>query len=68
MMVSYKKLWHLLIERDMNKTELQKASKISTSTFAKLSKGEPVNMNILLKICDVLKCNITDIVDYEPPK
>jgi DNA-binding Xre family transcriptional regulator len=64
--VSYKKLWHLLIDKDMSKMDLQAAAHISTTTLSKLSKGENISTNMLSKICKTLKCNISDIVDYIP--
>ena len=60
---SYKKLWKLLIDKDMNKKMLGKAANVSTSSITKLSKGESVNMDVLIRICDVLECDITDIVE-----
>lgn len=63
MEVSYKKLWKILIDRDMKKKDLQSAAGISWATVAKLSKGEPVSMAVLMKICKTLNCNIGDIVD-----
>lgn len=69
MTISYKKLWKLLIDRNMTKTDLRKATKrankseISSSTIAKLSKGKNVNTEVLIKICETLKCNISDIMD-----
>ena len=66
MMVDYHNLWHLLIDKDMSKAQLRKAVGISTSTFAKLSKGEPVTMSTLTKICDVLHCELNQIVNYKP--
>lgn len=66
MEVSYKKLWKLLIDRDMKKKDLQAAAGISWTTVTKLSKGEPVSMEVLMKICKLLNCNIGDIVDLIP--
>lgn len=63
MSVSYKKLWKLLIDHNMNKGELAKATKMSASTLAKLGKNETVSMDILVRICTVLKCDIGDIVE-----
>ena len=63
MIVSYNKLWKLLIDKGMNKTQLGLATGISTSTISKLGKNEQVSMDSLLKICKVLNCNIGDIVD-----
>lgn len=66
MMVDYHNLWHLLIDKDMSKAQLKKAVGISTRTFAKLSKGEPVTMSTLTKICDVLHCELNQIVNCKP--
>ena len=63
MSVSYKKLWKLLIDHNMNKGELAKATKMSANTLAKLGKNETVAMDILVRICTVLKCDIGDIVE-----
>lgn len=63
MSVSYKPLWKLLIDRDMNKTELRKAAGISTSALAKLGKNENVNTEVLVKICNVLKCDISEVIE-----
>ena len=62
MKISYKKLWKLLIDRDMNKSELRDMTNISQSTLAKLSKDENVTTDILLRICKALNCDIGDIV------
>lgn len=66
MAYSYKKLWKLLIDKNMNKVALRDAIDITPATLAKLSKNQPVNMEVLAKICKELKCNIGDIVDYIP--
>ena len=63
MSVSYKKLWKLLIDHNMNKGELAKATKMSANTLAQLGKNETVSMDILVRICTVLKCDIGDIVE-----
>jgi DNA-binding Xre family transcriptional regulator len=65
--VSYKKLWKILIDRDMNKKNLRELTGISTASIAKLTKGENTNTDILVKICHVLDCNIGDIMDIYPP-
>lgn len=65
MTISYKKLWKLLIDKDMKKKDLILAAGISASSMAKLSKGENVNTSILLKICGALDCNIYDIMEVE---
>lgn len=62
MIISYDNLWKLLIDKHMNKSELAKKTKISTSTIAKMSRGEPVAMTVLVRICDYLNCDIGDIV------
>ena len=66
MKISYKKLWHLLLDRDLNKRTLHKMTGISTSTIAKLSKGQNVNTDVLVKICETLNCGINDIMDIVP--
>ena len=66
MAVSYKKLWKLLIDKDMRKQDLRAAAKISSSSIAKLSKGENVNTEILVKICKALNCDVSDIMEILP--
>ena len=63
MSVSYKPLWKLLIDREMNKTELRKAAGISTSALAKLGKNETVGMDVMLRLCKVFHCDIGDIME-----
>ena len=63
MIVSYKKLWKLLIDKDMKKKDLRIATGMTTTALAKLGKNEHVNTEILAKICKVLECNIEDIVE-----
>ena len=63
MAVSYNKLWKLLIDKGMTKTDLRLATDMSTSTLAKLGKNETVSMDIMLRICSVLECSFDDIVD-----
>lgn len=65
MKISYNKLWKLMIDRGMNKSELRELTGIGTNTLAKLSKNQPVSMEVLLKICEKLNCNFGDIVDCE---
>jgi len=60
---SYKKLWKLLIDKNMNKRMLSEQAGISNTTVAKLGKGDNVNMEVLLKICKALNCDISDIVE-----
>ncbi|GHU63510.1 hypothetical protein AGMMS49983_07120 [Clostridia bacterium] len=66
MSVSYKKLWKLLIDKDMKKKDLMAAADISWQTVAKLNKGENVGVAILEKICGVLGCDIGDIAEMVP--
>lgn len=63
MPVSYNKLWKLLIDHKMNKSDLGKAAKMSPNTIAKLGKNETVSLDILVRICEVLNCDIGDIVE-----
>jgi len=64
MAVSYNKLWKLLIDKNMSKTQLIKAAKISTNAMAKLGKNEDVRVEVLVKICSVLDCTMDDIMDF----
>ena len=61
--VSYKKLWKLLIDKDMKRKDLREATGISTASMAKLSKNENLTTDVLLRICDALKCYISDIME-----
>ena len=63
MQISYRKLWILLAEKELNRTMLQNMTGLSSASIAKLSKNENVNTATLLKICSSLKCNLGDIVD-----
>ena len=63
---SYKKLWHILIDRNMTKSQLRKAANITTNALANLGKDESVPVETLEKICGVLGCTIDDIMDFEP--
>ncbi len=66
MEVSYKKLWKLLIDKNMKKKDLQAQARISWSSISKLSKGETVSMEVLIKICQALNCDIGDVVEFIP--
>lgn len=66
MSVCYKKLWKMLIDRDMKKKDLQAKSGVSWASISKLSKGETVSMDVLIKICKVLDCDIGDIMELIP--
>lgn len=61
--ISYDKLWKLLIDKKMNRTELKEKSGISTASLAKLGKNENLTTSVLIKICNALDCNIGDIMD-----
>lgn len=63
MKISYKKLWMLLIQKDITKVTLRKDLCISAGTMSKLNKGEEVALSILLRICDYLDCDIGDICE-----
>lgn len=63
MAVSYTKLWKLLIDKNMSKTQLIREAKISTNAMAKLGKNEDVRVEVLVKICNALECNIEDIIE-----
>lgn len=63
-MVCYKKLWKLLIDRNMNKKDLIKISGISTTSIAKLTKGENITTDVLCKICKALNCDFKDIMEF----
>lgn len=63
MVISYKKLWKSLIDKDMKKQGLRMAAQLSSSTVAKLSHGENVSTAVFLKICTALECDIADIME-----
>ena len=63
MRMGYNKLWKLLIDKDMKKSDLRKVAGVSSSSLAKLGKGENVTTDVLLKICGALECDISDIVE-----
>ena len=63
MTISYKKLWKLLIDKDMKKKDLQKAAGISAASITKLGKNEHVNTEIIEKICASLQCDVSDIME-----
>jgi DNA-binding Xre family transcriptional regulator len=64
--VSYKKLWKLLIDRDLKKRYLQETAKLSASTMSKLNKGQNIQTDVLVRICRALKCDIADIMEVLP--
>ena len=59
--ISYKKLWVLLIEKDITRAQMRRDLKIATGTMSKLNKGEEVALSVLLRICEYLDCDIGDI-------
>jgi DNA-binding Xre family transcriptional regulator len=63
MATSYKKLWKLLIDRDMKKKDLRILTGLSSSTIAKMTKNEAVSTDVLVKVCSVLNCDIGDIIE-----
>ena len=63
MAVSYDRLWHLLIDRHMSKTQLVREANISTNAMAHLGKNEDVRVEVLVKICNVLNCTMDDIME-----
>ena len=65
MPITYKKLWKLLIDKEMNKTQLRDAAGISGNVIAKLGKNEPVSLESLLKIAETLDVDIGDIINLE---
>ena len=63
---SYNKLWHILIDRNMTKTQLREAANITTNAMANLGRNESVPVETLEKICGVLNCTLDDIMDFDP--
>mgnify|MGYP003452487577 FL=1 len=68
MAVSYKKLWKLLIDKDMKKKDLSEKAKISNYTIRKLMRGDNVTTDVLVKICSALDCTMDDILDIVPER
>ena len=66
MAVSYKKLWKLLIDKNLKKKDLRAATGISSASIAKLGKNENVTTDVLVRICNALECELTDIMELEP--
>lgn len=66
MAVSYKRLWKLLIDKDMKKKDLAELAKLSSYTINKLNRGDNVNTDTLVKICAVLNCTFDDIMEMVP--
>ncbi len=66
MAVNYNRLWKMLIDKGMNKTQLREAAKIGTATLSRLNKSEHVAMEVIEKICSVLECQPSDIMEFIP--
>ena len=65
MVIKYSKLWKLLIDKNMKKTELIKLAGISSNAMANMGKGKNVSTDVLCKICNILNCNVEDIIEIE---
>lgn len=68
MKVSYKRLWVMLIEKDITKVQLKRDLGLSPGTMSKLAKGEEVSMSVLIRICEYLDCDIGDVCQLIPEK
>lgn len=68
MTISYNKLWKLLIDKNMTKTQLRLATGMTSNALAKLGKDESVQLDILVKICEVLDCGLNDIIELKHTK
>lgn len=64
MKISYNNLWKLMIYKGLNKSELREITGIGTNTLAKLSKNQPVSMEVLMKVCEKLDCDLTDVCEF----
>ncbi len=65
MNINYNKLWHLLANNNMTKTDLQRAIKCSSNTIGKMTRNETISMKNLVEICNLFKCQVSDIVTIE---
>lgn len=63
MIISYNRLWHLMLDKKMNKQDLKRATGISTASIAKLGKGENITTDVLVKICKALDCELHEIME-----
>ena len=68
MTISYKKLWKLLIDKEMNKQDLRKKARVSSATIARMTRGESATTETLRKICEALECDTTDIMEIVEAK
>jgi DNA-binding Xre family transcriptional regulator len=66
--ICYKKLWKVLIDKDLNKTQLAEVANVSGSTITRIAKGECVNLESIVKICNVLDCEMQDILELVPER
>ena len=66
MYISYNRLWKILIDKNMKRKDLQEAANISSASVAKLGKSENISTDILLRICEELDCDLTDIMELMP--
>ena len=66
--ISYKPLWKLLIDKDLSKKELASVAGVSQSSVAKMSRGETISMDVILRICTALDCDVGDICEAVPAK
>lgn len=66
MYISYNRLWKILIDKNMKRKDLQEAANISSASVAKLGKSENISTDILLRICEALECDLTDIMELMP--
>ena len=64
MKISYNNLWKLMIDKGLNKSELREITGIGTNTLAKLSKNQPVSMEVLMKVCEKLDCDLPDVCEF----
>lgn len=65
MKISYNKLWKQLIDKNMKKQDLQNSAGLSSSSIAKLGKNKVVTLEVLMKICEALNCNIEDVIEFQ---
>ena len=63
MRISYNKLWKMLIDKEMKKSDLKEQAGISSASLAKLGKGDNITTDVLLKICEAMKCHLEDIME-----
>mgnify|MGYP000690938672 CR=1 FL=1 len=63
--VNYKRLWKMLIDKDMTRTDLRKKTDIASSTLSKMGRNEYVSLDVLVRICCVLNCELSDVVEIE---